>query len=226
MNKPVHCSLCHNSLNLNEGFTGLSLCNPSWRRRLHYWWFWAISAIGLLFKAIFNKKNMGKCYEQLGSNEDHVIEADDKRYWRPLHYIESGYLSSRLLHFSEVGFILCTNSVNNSREGINSTFVIGGVPITGVNRHITKKNIEWRGIKRRDTVRFTEKIRSPRNVRGESIPFPPQWKVSPFLNRWDNTHKCHFSVILMSSITEVSLRIIPCIGLPVKRLFKCKAHLH
>lgn len=32
------------------------------------------------FFPIFVKENKGKCYGQLGSNEDYIIAADDKRY--------------------------------------------------------------------------------------------------------------------------------------------------
>lgn len=50
------------------------------------------------------------------------------------------------------------------REGINKTFLIGGVPTIGLDKHVMKKNLERRGLKRGNTVRFTEKTHSPKNV--------------------------------------------------------------
>lgn len=52
----------------------------------------------------------------------------------------------------------------------------------------------WKSIYRGEGSReetVTEKIYSPRNVCGESIPFSPQWNASAshFLNKWDNPHE-------------------------------------
>lgn len=133
------------TLNLSKKFSGLLLCNTS-RKWLPYWWFWTISATGLFFKAICNKKNIGKCYGPLWSNECHYS------WWQKILKdiailsLDVNWLDYCI--FQRLDLLYITTPCCMPREGINKTFLIGGVPTTGLDKHVMKKNLERRGLKR------------------------------------------------------------------------------